>query len=396
MTDDPRTVPDERPEHARPPAPEMLQAQAPLPAQAEDLPPEPAPAAGSAVGLAAIIAAIALGLVAWSAISDRYAPSTSRATVSAQVIQIAPRVAGRVTEVLVTDNAIVEPGAALFHIDSRPYELAVSNAQARLREAGQGVSASTAQIEAAQAQVAQARVNVDRLRADADRLGRLAERGTVPRVQADQATSQLEAAEASLATTIAQAEAAQRQLGDAEHNPQLDSARLGLEQAEYDLASTTVMAPGRGVVTNLHLAVGQFVGTGSPALTYIDSQDVWITAELRENQLRGVKPGDRVEISFDAAPGRIFPGTVGSIGWGIAAGPSQAGGLPVNAAPSQWFEPARRMPVRVDFDMREVYQQSPVRVGGQADLVIYPEQSGLVGTIASGLLRLRSWLSYLH
>ncbi|MBN8629857.1 MAG: HlyD family secretion protein [Rhodobacterales bacterium] len=344
-----------------------------------------------------MILALALLIIGWHAIADKFAPSTQRGTITAQVIQIAPRVSGRVTEVLVQDNQIVQAGTPLFRVDPRPYELAVASAREKLRDAALGVDASTAQIEAAQAQVAQARANVDRLRADAERLQRLADRGSVSRVQAEQAASQLKAAEAALDTAMAQAEAAQRQLGEVDSNPKLETARLALEQAEYDLISTTILAPAVGAVSNMKLAVGQFVSVGTPTLTFLDGEDIWITAELRENQLRMIKPGSSARLLFDAAPGHIFEGKVNSIGWGIAAGPNQSGGLPVNAAPTQWFEPARRMPVRIDFDALGIAADYPIRFGGQVDVVVIPESSpGVVTGIAGALQRLRSWISYLY
>jgi len=79
---------------------------------------------------------------------------------------------------------------------------------------------------------------------------------------------------------------------------------LALRQAEADGAR----APHFGVVTNVTLAKGQFIGAGNPALTFIDADAAWITVDLRENQLQNVKPGNSVRLLFDAVPGKIFEG----------------------------------------------------------------------------------------
>ena len=113
---------------------------------------------------------------------------------------------------------------------------------------------------------------------------------------------------------------------------------------------STVTAPTRGVVTNLQLAIGQFAAAGSPVMTFFDSRGAWITADLRENQIGNIEPGDEVEILFDAMPGQTFRGRVHSIAWGIDPGRTSAGGLMQNRPENQWFEPARRMPVHIELE----------------------------------------------
>lgn len=356
----------------------------------------PAEGGGAVKLVAGLILLAAAAIIGWNALSDRYAPSTSRSVFTAQVIQIAPRVSGRAVEVLVRDNQLVDAGDPLFRIDDKPYALAVRTARARLRETAQGVDASTSQIEAAQAQVAQARVNVEKAEADAERLARLVARGVMARVKGDDAQRALDAARAALDAAIAQAEAARRKLGDAEDNPQIDAARLALENAEYDLASTTVTAPSFGAISNMHFAVGQFVGAGAPVLTFIDSEDIWISAEFRENQLGHIKAGDKVTVVFDAVPGAVFDARVGSIGWGVYAGPRQSGGLPVNAAPTEWFEPARRIPVRIDLDGLALARTYPIRLGAKADVLVHTEDSGWIGVVAGWVQAARGKLSYLY
>ncbi|CUH84894.1 HlyD family secretion protein [Thalassovita mediterranea] len=343
-----------------------------------------------------VLVLAAVGIVGWNTLADRYAPSTSRSTVTAQVIQIAPRVPGRTDQVFVRDNQLVQQGDALFHIDDETYRLAAQSARVQLQNALQGVEASTSRIAAAQAQVAQARVNLEKTEADTKRAMRLVERGVVSEVRGQDAERALTAARATLEAAVSQAEAAQQQLGDAANNPQVKAARLALEKAEYDLASTVVTAPSFGAISNLKLAPGQFVGAGTPVITFIDAEDIWITANLRENQLGNVTSGDRVTIAFDAIPGKVFEGTLDSIGWGINATPRQAGGLPVSTAPTEWFEPARRIPVRIDLAALPLVMDYPLRLGGKADVVIHTGENGIISGLASMFQRVRSTLSYLY
>jgi multidrug resistance efflux pump len=344
----------------------------------------------------AIIVVIAL-IAGWYAASDRHAPGTSRAVVSANVVQIAARVPGRVTEIAVRDNEIVPSGSVLFQIDQRPFEIAVDRARVQLEQATQTLDASSAQLAATYAQVAQARAAFENVRAENARSETLAEQGIIADARLDASRAQLAEAQAGLDTALAQSDSAERSLGVVgSENPSVQAAQLGLEQAQFDLLSTTVTAPRRGVVTNLRLAPGQFVGAGQPALTFIEDEGVWITADLRENQLVEVDAGDRVTMIFDAAPGQIFEGSVESLGWGINPGRSEAGGLPVNAPSTQWFEPARRMPVRIELDGGMDAWPRKARVGGNVSVIVHATGGGMISTVASGLQRVQSWLTALY
>lgn len=348
--------------------------------------------------IAFLVVALLGVIVAWTVLADRYAPGTSRGAISAYVAQIGPRVPGRVTEVAVADNAVVEPGAALFSVDERPYEIAVERARVQLEQAAQAIQASSAQLASAQAQVAKARSAAELANDAAARTRTLHERGIVAKARLDADENTASQANAALAAAEASAESARQQLGSTgAENTQIRTAELALEQAQYDLISTTVTAPRRGVVTNLHLTPGQFAAAGTPLLTFIDADAVWITADLRENQLLNVDPGDTVSIAFDADPGRIYAGTVESIAWGINPGRNEVGGLPVNAPSTQWFEPARRMPVRITLDGGIEAFPKKARLGGKVSVLIHAEgASNPVSAVAGLGQRFGSLLSALY
>ncbi|EKE45256.1 hypothetical protein OCGS_0346 [Oceaniovalibus guishaninsula JLT2003] len=332
------------------------------------------------------------------ALTDRLAPASSRGIVSAHVVQIAPRVSGEVTSVTVADDAFVRAGDPLFTLDPRPFELAVRQAEANLASATQGIEASSASLVAAQAAVTQARTNLDSVLADADRTFRLEERGIASTAQGDAARNQVADAEARLSTAEANLESARAQLGsEGADNPAIAAAQAQLERAQYDLASTTIAAPHDGVVTNVTLAEGQFIGAGQPALTFIDAEAAWITVDLRENQLQRVGPGDPAQLLFDAAPGMIFDGKVQSIAWGINPGRTAQGGLVVNQPTNRWFEPARRIPVRIELAQNVADWPRSIRVGGKVHALILTEgTANPIALLARGLQRVRSWTSYLH
>lgn len=343
-----------------------------------------------------VLLLIALAVI--YALSDRMAPSSSRGIVAANVVQIAPRVGGEVTEVAVDDDAVVHAGDPLFSLDARPFELAVRQAEANLTTAGQGINASVASLVAAQAAETQARTRLDTTRLDSERTLQLEKRGIVSRSQGDAARAQVSDAKAQLQAARANLKSARAQLGPkGADNPAILAAQAQLERAQYDLASTVVKAPHFGVVTNVTLAAGQFVNAGSPALTFIDANAAWITVDLRENQLQDVKVGDPAHLLFDAIPGHIFGGRVQSIAWGINPGRTMQNGLITNQVSNRWFEPARQIPVRIELDGGMEAWPRNVRVGGKVHAVVFADGTGNpIALLARALQRVRSWTSYLH
>lgn len=370
-----------------------------MPSDTSATEPETPQAAGNPakpIAIGVIILLIILAVL--YALSDRMAPASSRGVVSAHVVQIAPRVSGDVTEVMVADDAIVQAGDPLFSIDPRPFELTLRQAEANLATTLQNLDASSASLVAAQAAVTQARSQLDTVQADAERTYRLEERGVASTAQGDVARSKVSDAKAQLQTAEANLESARAQLGpEGRDNPAVAAAEAQLESAQYDLASTTVTAPHFGVVTNVTLATGQFIGAGNPALTFIDADAAWITVDLRENQLQLIEPGDPVHLLFDAVPGRILGGRVQSIAWGINPGRSSQDGLVVNQTSNRWFEPARQIPVRIELDGGRDNWPPQVRVGGKVHAVVFASGTGNpIALIGRGLQHVRAWFTYLH
>jgi len=352
------------------------------------------PAKPIAIGAVLLMILLAIGY----ALLDRLAPSTDRGVVSASVVQIAPRVAGEVVKVHVNDDAVVQAGDPLFSIDPRPFELAVRRAEASLNGALQGQDVSSASLVAAQAQVTRARAALDKVNADADRMFRLEERGVVAVAEGDAARAAVNDAQAQLEIAEANLESARVALGpDDQISPDIVAAQAQLESAQYDLSSTTVVAPHFGVVTNVTLGSGQFSNAGSPAMTFIDAGAAWVTVDLRENQLVNVEADDPAHVVFDALPGHVFNGRVQSVAWGIDPGRSVQGGLIVNQPATRWFEPARRIPVRIELVNGMDVWPSNVRIGGKVHATVFANGTGNpIAWLARSVQRARAWLSYLY
>ncbi|SEO08165.1 HlyD family secretion protein [Pseudomonas sp. NFACC39-1] len=365
--------------------------------EAAEPPAEPAPK-----GIKWVLILITLSL-AWYLLADRFTPYTQQARVGAFVIPVAAEVAGRVIRVNVRNNQDVKAGDVLFEVDPQPYQIAVDRARADLESTRRQIGASTAGIAAAQANLRAAQANELKAQQDNQRLEGLyrEDPGTisvrlleVSRANYQQAVSQVAAARAEVQR------AREQEGGSAENNALLRSAATALSKAELDQANTQIRARSAGLITDLRTDAGQFAAIGSPVMTLIAIHDVWISADMTENNLGLVKPQTPVAIVLDALPGEVFDGHVRSVGYGVSVGPTTAPGtLPTVQNSRDWLRPAQRFPVIIEFSedsMARLRDTRAIRAGGQAEVMAFPSQSNPLNPLGRLFLRLMSWLSYVY
>ncbi len=329
---------------------------------------------------------------------DRLTPYSSQARVHALVVPVAGEVSGAVVEVAVATNQQVMAGDLLFRIDPTQYELAVAGAEASLDAARESVGGSEAGIPAAEANVRAAEASRQKAEQDAVRLRRIKQQD--PGALSDR---QLEAAEANLLVAVAQLAAAEASLEQArqslgrtgEENSKVLQANAALEQAQTNLERTTIKAPTDGVVTDVRVDKGNFAGTGAPQMTFVSTEDVWIQADLTENNLGNVDAGDRAGVIFDVYPGRVFEGTVRDLSFGVSVDSAPLGGLPTVDNNRQWLRDAQRFPVVVDFDM-PAEDMRRLRVGAQASVIVYTSDSVILRLLGGLYLRIASLFSYAY
>lgn len=357
------------------------------------------PGKATRIGATVVLALIG-GSLLWYFASDRYTPYSSQARVQAFVVPVAAEVAGKVLAVHVRNNDDVQRGQALFDIDPEQYRIARQRSRSDFESVRSSVNASVATVEAARASLQAAQANQVKAEKDAARHEALYAEDpgaiSVRRLEVAQATgvearSRAKAAEADLRKAQEAAGAA----GD--DNAQLRSARAAIEKAELDLARTKVVAPARGLVTDLRTDVGHFTQAGAPAMTLIAIHDLWISADMTENNLGHIDPGDEVAIILDALPGEVLKGRVRSIGSGVSSGQqAPAGTLPTIENSRDWLRQAQRFPVAVEFDPAEAKRLRKVHIGGQAEVMVYTGDNFLMNLLGAGYMRLMSWLSYLY
>jgi multidrug resistance efflux pump len=353
-------------------------------------------------GVKWVMLVIVLSL-AWYLLADRFTPYTQQARVQAFVIPVAAEVAGRVTRVNVRNNQDVKAGEVLFEVDQQSYQIAVDRARADLESTRRQIGASTAAIASAQASLRAAQANELKARQDNQRLEGLyrEDRGTISVRLLEVSRATLEQAVSQVAGARAEVQRAREQEGGSEEeNAQLRSAATALEKARLDLANTQVRARSAGLITDLRTDAGLFAAAGSPVMTLIAIHDVWISADMTENNLGLVKLDTPVAIVLDALPGEVFEGRVRSVGYGVSVGPSTApGSLPSVQNSRDWLRPAQRFPVIIEFSadsLNALRDSRGIRAGGQAEVMAFPTQGNPLNPLGRLFLGLMSWLSYAY
>jgi multidrug resistance efflux pump len=309
-------------------------------------------------------------------------------------------VAGKVVAVHVRDNDEVRPGQPLFDIDPDPYRIALKRARADHESIRRSVQGSAAGADAARASLAVAEASRDMAERDASRQERLYEEDpgaiSVRRLEIAQATR--EEARSKARRAEADLRKAQEAAGDSGNdNAQMQSARAAVEKAELDLARTRVLAPARGTVTDLRTDVGHFAQPGAAVMTLIAMHDLWVSAEMTENNLGHIHPGDAVAIALDVMPGEVLKGWVRSVGGGVGSGKAvPPGTLPTIENSRDWLRQAQRFPVAVEFDAEAKSRLRGARIGGQAQVLVFSGDNPMMNWLGALYLRVMSWLSYLY
>ena len=344
-----------------------------------------------------IVLVVCVVLFAWYVLSDRLAPWTDQARVQGFVIPMAPKVSGRIINVNVVQDQIVKEGEVLAQIDPRDFEIAVRRAEAALERAGQEIGAGTDAVAIAQAKLTEARTNLDYVQLQARRYKALAEKGTISKAEADRVDAELTRAKAQVTSAKAELDKAKEELGtEGQDNPKIRDAIAALEKARRDLNGTSLRAPMDGGITNLQVQVGYYANAGQPIMTFVSARDVWVQANLRENNIANIAVGDPVDIALDVAPGRIYRGKVSSIGFAVNQPSGGALGEAVTVeGKSGWLRDAQRFPVTIAFADDSAYGSR--RAGGQADVQIYTQSSNwILNSLGWLWIRLMSLLSYVY
>lgn len=330
--------------------------------------------AGCAVLVLIICLVTVLGVTWWFRSQSRI--TTDNAFVESPVHVVASRVPGTVVRVYVTDNQFVKQGEILVDLDTADYRVKTASASAAVEMARNETSGDYAQVEAARAGVALASARRDQSELDVKRGEALFLKEVIPKEQLER----LQTAH----------RVAQSQLKEAEEKERKERALIGLsgsggkeariaqkaaqlQESKLNLAYTRIYAPVDGYLTKKSVETGNIVQTGQPLMTVVTLDNAWITANYKELQLTHVRPGQRVEFTVDAYPGKTLHGTVDSIMAGTGASFSL---LPPENATGNYVKVVQRIPVKIRIN-QENNQNRLLRVGMSVEPTIITNRSTL-------------------
>ena len=286
--------------------------------------------------------------------------STDDAFIEGHVIAVSPKVPAIVQRVHIDDNDRVKKGDLLVELDSRDYAAALAqaqgnetSAQGRLRQAQAQVSISRANVDEAQAELQVAEANAQNAQSDLDRLLSLDAQAR-SKEQLDNATAAQRSTAAQVQDAKAKIAAAQAQLADAQMavltaEGNLHAAQAALQQARNNLGYCKIYAESNGVITRKDVEPGIYVQVGQPMFSIVQ-YDVWVVANFKETQLARISPGQPVDISVDAYPGRHITGKVQSIQNGTG---SRFTLLPPENATGNYVKVIQRVPVKIELDANQ-------------------------------------------
>lgn len=344
-----------------------------------------------------IVLLVTLFFFIWYVLSDRHTPYTDQARIKGLITPVTARVSGNITKINIALHSHVKAGEILFELDKRPFEIAVSKAEANIDNTTQSVAASTASVKASAGKLGVAKAQLDRAERNWNRVQKVMREneGALSEADKDQSETAYFQAVEQVASAQASLERDQQRLGDSgPDNPKIRAAIQALAKAQLDLAFTTIVAPTDGVIESYDIDLGYYASPGQPLTTLISTTDVWIQANMKENNLSLMKINDPVEFIFDIAPGRVFKGTIRSLGYGVATDQTNKGGLPEIKSKSGWLQDPQRFPVIISIDTHEL--ENLIRLGGQVDVVVYTNNGFFLNAIAKFRIRLMSWLSYVR
>jgi membrane fusion protein (multidrug efflux system) len=365
---------------------------------------------GAFILLLLIVAAVAVGGVLYWNYAQTY-ESTDDAQIEAHLNSISARVAGTVTAIYAEENQMVKAGQLMAELDPSDYSVALQQAQAEMtqKQAEVGVQnpsvpivenanetgidaarADVANVEASvawaehdyaatQARLREAEANAAKAQADVARYKALVDKDEIPRQVYDQAVASSNALAAAVDSARATAEAGQKaveqrraqlteteakltELGmNAPHElairratvvaKQADAnvAKTRVELARLNLSYTKIVAPVSGIVTKRNVEIGNRVQPGQSLFLIAQVDDLWVTANFKETQLRRIHPGLKATISVDAY-GQDFSGYVESF---PAATGSVTSLLPPENASGNYVKVVQRLPVRIRFNKNQ-------------------------------------------
>jgi multidrug resistance efflux pump len=351
-----------------------------------------------------------LGITAMILILNVVAPSTADVRVVNYVVQIVPRVTGRVIAVPVEPNRPVKKGEVLFRIDPVPFQQQLMALEAKEPELSAKLDSAEAYQRELDEQLRSARsvreAQAAKLALAIKRQGQTRELSTTgagSKFDYQQAETDVTAMRADLASSTAQMEQVRQKLSAktkqgelsevAQARAALMQLRAQIAESRWQLEQTVFRAPANGTVVNLQLRVGSYAAAIplSPVMAFVEDEQ-WVLAIYAQNELSNVAPGDEAEIALKSFPNRIIKTRVDSIVWSTGTGQLPMSGTVPGNQTTMPIAPGR-FAVRLRPEGRDAHTFLPMGAQGQG--AIYTQHGKILHVVRKVILRVGTKLDWL-
>jgi membrane fusion protein (multidrug efflux system) len=328
------------------------------------------------ITLASVVVVAGLGWTAYEWLVASHYESTDNAYVQGNVIQITPQIGGTVMAILADETDYVKAGQPLVKLDPADAKIALDQASANLAQAVRQVrtlyannGSLGAQITLRESDVSKAQTEIARATDDLNRRQSLVGNGAVSREELNHAQTQLANGKSALAAALAGVSAAKEQLvsnqamtdgTSIDQHPSVMAAAAKVREAWLTTQRAALPAPVDGFVARRSVQLGQRVAAGTPLMSIIPLNQLWVDANFKEVQLRHIRIGQPVSLTADLYGKKVeYKGTISGLGMGTGAAFAL---LPAQNATGNWIKVVQRVPVRVALDAAQL-AQNPLRVG---------------------------------
>ena len=341
----------------------------------------------TALASVAVLAGAGWGLYEWL-VASHY-ESTDNAYVQGNVIQITPQIGGTVMAIMADDTDLVKAGQPLVQLDPADAKVALDQAEAALAQTVRQVrtlyannGALAAQVTLRQSDVVKAQSDIARAQDDLKRRQALSGNGAVSKEELNHAETALANAKSALAAAQAGVVAAREQLASnqsltegttVEQHPSVLAAAAKVREAYLATQRVALPAPVEGYVAKRTVQLGQRVAAGTPMMSIVPLNQVWVDANFKEVQLRNIRLDQPVKLTADLYGKKVeYTGRVAGLGVGTGAAFAL---LPAQNATGNWIKVVQRVPVRITLDAEQL-KANPLRVGLSMDAEIDVTQKG--------------------
>ena len=335
----------------------------------------------TALAAVVIVAGGGWGLYEWL-VASHY-EDTDNAYVSGNVIQITPQIGGTVMAINADDTDFVKAGQPLVKLDPADAKVSLEQAEAALAQAVRQVrtlyannGSLAAQVTLRQADIVKAQSDIAKAQDDLQRRRALSGNGAVSKEELNHAETQLQTARSQLAAAQAGVVAAKEALVSnqsltegtsvAQH-PSVQAAAAKVREAYLATQRVVMPAPVDGYVAKRTVQLGQRVAAGTPMMSIVPLNQLWVDANFKEVQLRNIRIDQPVKLTADVYGKKVeYTGKVAGLGVGTG---SAFALLPAQNATGNWIKVVQRVPVRIALDPEQL-KANPLRIGLSMDAEI--------------------------